>query len=217
MGADASETLAQRAERLAAKIEPTPSYGYCRHCDEYRAPDEHEEAAATLRDLAAANAQLERERDEAQSVCTAWQGVFETIEAHLQDRVAMRDEADPQQYLNIILFSVADVLRSSKHIVAARWADYARLSAERDAATSALAKAEGERDALPRYRHIKRGTVYEIVLRCCLQLDGDHDMSPMVVYRDVADGSIWTRRQSEFFDGRFAALTPAPEAPKDGE
>lgn len=87
------------------------------------------------------------------------------------------------------------------------------LAAERDAATAALAKAEGERDALPRYRHVKRGTIYEIILRCCLQLDGDHDMSPMVVYRDVADGSIWTRRQSEFFDGRFEALTPAPEAP----
>lgn len=174
MGADTSETLARVARQHAERLNVL---GY-------------KAEAECMRDLAAANVRLERERDEAQSVCTAWHGVFGTIEAHLQDRIAMRDEADPQRYLDIIRFSVADVLRSSKQIVAARWADYARLSAERDATNAARLTAEGERDRL-------REALQKIA-------DGDFDAYEEHVGAFMAEHAK-------------AALTPAPEAPKDGE
>ncbi len=64
---------------------------------------------------------LRKERDEAQSAVTAWQEVFEDIEAHLLDRVAMQDPAKPELYLSIIRSSVANVHRSSHQIVASRW------------------------------------------------------------------------------------------------
>ena len=57
------------------------------------------------------------------------------------------------------------------------------------------------------YKHIKRGTLYEIIGTAKLQLDGEHDMSDMVIYRDLSDlSSTWTRKQSEFFDGRFVQI-----------
>jgi len=172
--ADDTETLAARAEKADAELHEAIMEG---------AGPLATECQDLIMQLAAANARLERERDEARL-----QAAEAVVAVNKFDRERMAEAR----------------LRHS-------------MEKQRDAATSALAQAEGERDALPRYRHVKRGTIYEIVLRCCLQLDGEHDMSPMVVYRDVADGSIWTRRQSEFFDGRFAALTPDPEAPNDGE
>lgn len=63
--------------------------------------------------------------------------------------------------------------------------------------------------ARPQYRHRKRGTVYEIVAEGRLQLDGEHDMAEMVIYRDVKSGEVWTRRKAEFFDGRFDAIRSA--------
>ena len=79
----------------------------------------------------------EGERDEAQATCTAWQGVYESLEAHLLDRINMRDEAQPDAYLRILRSEVARVLPNSKAIVAARWADYAR-HRDRIAALEAL-------------------------------------------------------------------------------
>jgi hypothetical protein len=70
--------------------------------------------------------EMQKERDEAQSACSAWRDVFLSIEAHIQDRMAMRDPASPSSYLEIIRGDVADVNRSSQQIVAARWADYKR-------------------------------------------------------------------------------------------
>lgn len=61
-----------------------------------------------------------------QSLIEAWAEVFEALEAHLQDRVAMRDEANPALYLSILRSSVSSVLRSSGQIRAARWAEYSR-------------------------------------------------------------------------------------------
>ncbi len=55
---------------------------------------------------------------------TAWQQVFGTIEAHLMDRVNMKDEANPQRCLDIIRYDVAHVDEASKRIVASRWHDY---------------------------------------------------------------------------------------------
>jgi hypothetical protein len=69
---------------------------------------------------------IKKQRDEAQSMCTAWQGVFEGIDAHLQDRVAMNDLPSPQSYLDIIRGDVARLLHESRAIVRSRWADYRR-------------------------------------------------------------------------------------------
>jgi hypothetical protein len=70
--------------------------------------------------------ELIMERDLAQSACAAWRDVFLSIEAHLKDRIAMGDPAKPLTYLAIIQAEVANVNRSSKSIVNARWADSAR-------------------------------------------------------------------------------------------
>lgn len=72
---------------------------------------------------------LREARDTAQSAVEAWAGVVESLEAHLQDRVAMRDEAKPERYLSILRSNIANVQRDSKQIRAARWADRARLVA----------------------------------------------------------------------------------------
>lgn len=69
---------------------------------------------------------MQRERDEAQSACAAWRDVFLSIEAHLQDRINMGDQASPETYLAIIRGSVANVDRDSEQIVASRWHDYSR-------------------------------------------------------------------------------------------
>jgi len=83
---------------------------------------EQRDAAVRLRALEEAGA----ERDKAQSACTAWQFVFEGIEAHLLDRIAMGDPASPETYLRIIRADVADIQRESDAIVKSRWADSAR-------------------------------------------------------------------------------------------
>jgi hypothetical protein len=68
------------------------------------------------------------------------------------------------------------------------------------------------------YRHRKRGTTYQFVGRAKMQigpeslrnLDGDQDVvchvleqKSYVIYQSIADGSLWVRPESEFFDGRF--------------
>lgn len=61
-----------------------------------------------------------------------------------------------------------------------------------------------------RYRHVKRGTVYEVVGEAELQTATGAlvDGSALVVYRGD-DGKLWAREEGEFHDGRFAALSPA--------
>ena len=86
--------------------------------------------------------ELEVERDTAQSAVEAWANVCESLEAHLQDRIAMRDEASPERYLSILQSSMARVQRDSEQIRAARWADYRRLTARATAAEAKLAKAK---------------------------------------------------------------------------
>lgn len=62
-------------------------------------------------------------------------------------------------------------------------------------------------DAIERYRHVKRGTVYEVVGEAELQMNADNlvDGSQMMVYRGE-DGRLWCRHYDEFHDGRFASL-----------
>lgn len=55
-----------------------------------------------------------------------------------------------------------------------------------------------------RYRHVKRGTVYEVVGRAELQVNNIAlcDGVTMVIYRGD-DGKLWVRGEAEFMDGRF--------------
>lgn len=65
-----------------------------------------------------------------------------------------------------------------------------------------------------RFRHVKRGTEYEIVGVAQLQTtDPLFDDSVMVVYRGE-DGQLWTREVHEFLDRRFERLahTARPDA-----
>lgn len=92
-------------------------------------------------------AELEAERDAAQSAIEAWADVCESLEAHLQDRVAMRDEANPERYLNILRSNMARVQKDSEQIRAARWADYRRQEGRATAAEARadrLAEVEGD-------------------------------------------------------------------------
>jgi hypothetical protein len=62
-----------------------------------------------------------------------------------------------------------------------------------------------------RFRHLKRGTEYEYVgaatgqcydggqANITLEIEGQE----FIVYRSVADGSLWVRPREEFWDGRF--------------
>lgn len=59
-----------------------------------------------------------------------------------------------------------------------------------------------------RYRHVKRGTEYEVIGTAELQMSRDLvDGSSLVIYRGD-DGKLWAREEGEFHDGRFIALQP---------
>jgi hypothetical protein len=62
-------------------------------------------------------------------------------------------------------------------------------------------------DVLPRYRHVKRGTTYEVIAQ---GEDENNRGTRVVVYRGEDDGKIWVRPAAQFFDGRFEELPPAP-------
>ncbi|WP_150131803.1 hypothetical protein [Sphingomonas carotinifaciens] len=84
-----------------------------------------------------------------------------------------------------------------------------------DATTAAVA-AHNAALALPapvvegeRWRHVKRGTVYEVIGYAELQngnAKGLREGSELAVYRGE-DGKLWARERGEFHDGRFAALS----------
>jgi hypothetical protein len=73
--------------------------------------------------------------------------------------------------------------------------------------TLATQPATGRTMGGEKYRHVKRGTVYEVVGTAELQTtDGALvDGSSLIVYRGD-DGRLWAREEGEFHDGRFAAL-----------
>jgi hypothetical protein len=60
-----------------------------------------------------------------------------------------------------------------------------------------------------RWRHVKRGTVYEEIGRAELQIATLDlvDGSDLVIYRGE-DGKLWARQEDEFLDGRFVEITP---------
>jgi hypothetical protein len=76
------------------------------------------------------------------------------------------------------------------------WVDLAR-QLERD-----LAAARRDAQALPRFRHVKTGGVYQVLCECRREVDDE----PMIAYRSEATNVVWVRPKTEFYDGRFAAL-----------
>lgn len=71
------------------------------------------------------------------------------------------------------------------------------------ALTACRAQVEGEK-----YRHVKRGTVYEVVGVAELQIAANtpSEGDGLVIYRGD-DGKFWARLADEFHDGRFVAIT----------
>ena len=51
------------------------------------------------------------------------------------------------------------------------------------------------------YRH-RKGGLYRVIARGLLE----RDLTPVVVYRALSDGTYWVRPAEEFDDGRFEAL-----------
>ena len=70
-----------------------------------------------------------------------------------------------------------------------------------------LVEVRADDATVERYRHKKRGTVYEVIGSAELQVaglapdEGDH----LAVYRGE-DGKLWARPYDEFHDGRFEAM-----------
>lgn len=63
----------------------------------------------------------------------------------------------------------------------------------------------------PTHRHVKRGNEYQHIGTARIQSDVPlQDMDRVEVYLGSGDDDLWVRRQVEFHDGRFAAITPAP-------
>lgn len=61
------------------------------------------------------------------------------------------------------------------------------------------------------WRHLKRGTCYEMLGTAELQLSSHHKLplshiaegAVFVVYRSIDDGKLYLRIPTEFYDGRF--------------
>lgn len=102
--------------------------------------------------VAAENRGLREEIVKAQSNCTAWLNVFETIEAHIRDRMAMDDPANPERYLRIIQADIGDVAKEARAIENARWQDGIRYQTTINRHSTLLAKAL--RDYLDTYHPI---------------------------------------------------------------
>jgi hypothetical protein len=64
----------------------------------------------------------------------------------------------------------------------------------------------GERDAGVRFKHRVRGTSYTVLGHAVLQTNQPvSDQQELVVYAG-ADGRLWVRPVTEFYDGRFERL-----------
>jgi len=58
-----------------------------------------------------------------------------------------------------------------------------------------------------RFRHIKRGSTYQLIGVADLQSSFDiHEGCLLAIYRCEADGRLWARPAVEFNDGRFEEI-----------
>ncbi|WP_293862380.1 hypothetical protein [uncultured Alsobacter sp.] len=92
----------------------------------------------------------------------------------------------------------------------------------------AIAAALAVRESPPRVRHLKRGTVYEVIGEAEAQVAGPPNTPPgiawsrqlteghkLTVYRGE-DGRLWARFSDEFNDGRFVPVT-VPKCLRDAK
>lgn len=91
---------------------------------------------------------LREERDTAQSAVEAWASACESLEAHLEDRVAMQDAASPEIYLSILRGNMAGVQRFSEQVRASRWHEAAIMRERVKALEAALRALEQANDNL---------------------------------------------------------------------
>jgi hypothetical protein len=54
----------------------------------------------------------------------------------------------------------------------------------------------------PTHRHLKTGGLYRVLHEGAIEAN----LTPCIIYQNVASGAIWVRPSSEFWDGRFADL-----------
>lgn len=89
---------------------------------------------------------------EARCGLVAWESAVSGLESHLQDRISMRDQSNPQRYLEILQSDVATVRRDTEQIRAATWhrENCYRQQAESAEAMVATRDAEIERLSMPR-------------------------------------------------------------------
>lgn len=71
---------------------------------------------------------------------------------------------------------------------------------------ASVAKVDGRR-----FRHLKRGSIYEHVGVGIVQGTLTDD-DAVVIYRGEDDGRLWVRGAVEFWDGRFEEIQPLPPA-----
>jgi len=68
-----------------------------------------------------------------------------------------------------------------------------------------------------RWKHKKRGTIYEVLGVASVQQATDqqlYDFAPVVVYRGE-DGMLWVRHEREFMDGRFERVSDEHPSGRD--
>jgi hypothetical protein len=85
-------------------------------------------------------------------------------------------------------------------------AEIARLRAE-------LVALRKEKKFCPEWRHVTRGTEYQIIGSAMLQASTGRpgDGTTLILYRGE-DGKVWARAIGEFHDGRFVSVEPKVEA-----
>src|SRR5215472_9509231 len=104
-----------------------------------------------LSHLQAANERAERaERElaEARAGCVAWEDAVGGLEAHIEDRIAMSDPANPKTYLQILKADVANVRRDTEAIRKATWHRESLYLQRAERAEKELAEVKNQHGAL---------------------------------------------------------------------
>ncbi len=140
LGADLSKPqLAESGEGT----QPSPTKDADRACDYIRELTNDQVGCGLdpIGFLIASHGAVRDQRDTAQELVRAWEGAVSSLEAHIMDRAAMKDPANPETYLSILRSEIAGVQRHSEQCLASRWHDY-------KSQRSRIEALEAERDAL---------------------------------------------------------------------